>query len=57
MGRQWKLIDNDAHNVFTFSSEQEMRDFAREKGWEIKRSPHGGKNFYVESVGMVPGNS
>ena len=52
--RNWILIENNSHQVFTFASLKRLKEFARVKGYHIKRSPTRDRTFYTESHVYLP---
>ena len=56
--KQWQLIDNNRHKVLKFSTQAELLDYAKAKGYEIKLGKYGIKDrvYYIESYEYIPGN-
>ena len=52
--REWILIENNSHQVFTFPSLKKLKEFAKENGYRIKRSPTHDRTFYTESYVYLP---
>jgi fructose-specific phosphotransferase system component IIB len=50
------LIENNAQVCFTFKSLKELRKFAKQHGWKIKKSTSdaNGTTYYTESYEILP---
>lgn len=53
--RKWYLILNNSHTVYEFTSEKKLREHAKERGFNIKRSYLDPRCFYLESYEYIPG--
>ncbi len=50
----WYLIENNSHEVLTFSSKEKLRQYAMQKNLEIRKSPIDEHCYYTESVEILP---
>lgn len=52
----WTLIDNDKHELLEFTSKAKLREYAKQHGLKIRKSPTSERCYYTDACGYVPGN-
>ena len=50
----WFLIENNSQTMFIFRTLRELKEFARENGLHIKKSPTYPRAYYTESYVILP---
>lgn len=54
--KRYLLIENNAQVWFIFESLKELKEFAKQRGWKIKKSMTdlNGTTYYTESYQILP---
>lgn len=53
----WYLIENQSHAILRYTSERKLREDAKRRGLQIKRSWTDRNAFYTVSWEYIPGGS
>jgi GH35 family endo-1,4-beta-xylanase len=52
--RKWVLIENSSQQTFEFDSLKALRNFAKERGFKIRKSPTDDRTYYTRSYTFLP---
>ena len=54
MNNRWYLIDNFSHTMDKFDSKRRLKEFAKERGFIIKKSPTHDRTYYTKDYTYLP---
>ena len=54
MKKKCYVIENNSQRVLEFESIAEMKRWAKERGWKVKRSPLSDDCYYIDSYEILP---
>ncbi len=54
MPKKWYIIDNTSQTVEQFTSLRKLKRFAKEKGWDIQKSPTDERGYYTSAFRYLP---